>query len=225
VSIAREGALIALIAWLLWPRPKGAATVAFDITEPGFEGEIINVVPVPEFPEVPLTRYPTSGIEGQVSAEVISAAGGVLGAQMLLIDTAALAPALLALLSNPITIAVAAAIVGIVAFKKVGAGRRTADRFVRQVQNPFGAALADIVDGRVPGLWTETVEQANRTRAAILALAQEFNEARRLFAQEGRNEATVARQAGETIDPIISNIVGGIDRKIRDVLIPAGAWS
>jgi hypothetical protein len=223
--MARDGALIALLAWLLWPKPKEAAAVSFDITEPGFEDEVINVVPFPDFPTVPLTRYPTSGIGGQVSSEVISAAGGVLGAQMLLIDTAALAPALLGLLSNPITIAVAAAIVGIVAFKKIGAGRRTADRFVQEVQNPFGAALADIVDGRVPGLWTETVEQAQNTRAAVLALHAEFDEARRLFAQEGGNEAIVARQAGETIDPIISNIIARIDQKIRNVLIPAGAWS
>lgn len=84
----------------------------------------------------------------------------------------------------------------LLATKLIGQGRRAANDFVQNIQNPFASVLDRISK-------TGTVEDLN-------AAAEDFNLASSQFAAQGGKNAIVVQQAHDTIDPQIANLRVGL---------------
>lgn len=139
-----------------------------------------------------------------------AAGGGISGASLASFAT------------NPITLAVAGAVAaGLVINKFVGQGRDRANEFVKEVQNPFGESLGQLVDAfnaqRAAG--SLTLENAQEARVAISTLIGQFNRQAAEFSGRGSTEAKVVAQARETFRQYFgndfSNIISGVDSAIR----------
>lgn len=110
---------------------------------------------------------------------------------------------LIGLASNPITIAAAAAVgVGLLINHFIGQGRKTADQFVQNVQNPFGAQLGQLVDAfdQANANGTLTLDQANQAKQSLDLLIQQFTNAATKFGSQGSTQQTVVNQAWNTMN-------------------------
>lgn len=135
---------------------------------------------------------------------------------------------LAALATNPITIAAAAAIgAGLLIRKFVGQGRRTANEFVQNVQNPFGANLSQIVDAfdAAKKAGTLTLEQAEQSKSALAELWGSFVSTAHQFAQQGETEAKVVQQAFDSLKEYfgadLSKVFGPMDETIAALKLAA----
>jgi hypothetical protein len=136
---------------------------------------------------------------------------------------------LAALATNPITIAVAGAIAGALIIKHfAGKGRRTANEFVQEVQNPFGQQLGSLVDAfdNAKKAGTLTLEDAQKSREAVTELWAAFKTSANEFASQGDTEAKVVRQAFSSLVDYfgqdLSKVFSGMDSTI-DTLKTAAA--
>lgn len=135
---------------------------------------------------------------------------------------------LAALATNPITIAAAAAIAGALIIKKfVGQGRKTANEFVQNVQNPFGSNLSNIVDtfDAAKKAGTLTLEQAQESKNALTELWSSFVSTANQFATQGDNEAKVVKQAFDSLSQYfgtdLSKVFGPMDETIKALQLAA----
>ncbi len=97
-------------------------------------------------------------------------------------------------LSGAATLGIGAAVGGValLASHFIGQGRKTADEFVNQFQNPFGQQLAQV--------------SANGSVSDLDAIWKTFNDTASQFASQGGNEAKVVSQAHATLDPLVAQI-------------------
>ncbi len=129
-----------------------------------------------------------------------------------------------ALMTNPWTIGIGGAIAaGLVLSKKIGQGRKQADKFVGEFQNPFGDALGTIVDSFniAADAGQITKDEATNAREQVALLWQEFQTNAAEFAKQGDNQAKVVRQAFETLEPLMENVLGDMDVRIAGIAPPA----
>ena len=124
--------------------------------------------------------------------------------------------AIAGLATNPVTIAAAAGLAAIIAFKKIGQGRKTADKFVQSAQNPFGDALGGIIGGarELDKAGKLTAQGALDAQAAVTVLWDEFQASAQQFSAQGQTEAKVVRQAFETLNPVVSTIMDELVDKV-----------
>jgi hypothetical protein len=136
--------------------------------------------------------------------------------------------ALAGFFTNPFTIGIGAAL-GLGAFainKWVGQGRKTADKFVAEFQNPFNEAIANVHDTFFQAAETGslTVEEAKEAHRQVLALWNTFKTESAKFAQQGENEAKVVGQAFAEMAKYwgqdLSVILGGFNKVIEGLLPP-----
>jgi hypothetical protein len=104
-------------------------------------------------------------------------------------------------LTNPVTIGVAAAIIGVTALLKSQA-HWEANTFVKSVQNPFGQQLGRIVDGFNAAARAGQLDRgtAQQMRGELTQQLAQFEQARTDFARKGKDNAEVARNAKATMD-------------------------
>lgn len=130
-------------------------------------------------------------------------------------------------LTNPITIGVGAAIIGITALLKSQA-HWNANDLVEHVQNPFNQNLSTIVDGFDKSLQAGTLTKANaqQMRDATATAIQGYAQAVQQFASKGGQNAQVANQAladmskyygGSGTTPDWSKIIGKMDQEIANL--------
>lgn len=132
---------------------------------------------------------------------------------------------LAALASNPVTWVAAAGVIGGLLVKKfVGQGRKTADEFVKEFQNPFGEALGNLVDAfnAANAAGTLTAGEAEEGLNAVEVLWKTFREEANTFAKQGENQAKVVAQAFNTLDPLMAQIFTDMNadvKKLRDAVV------
>lgn len=107
-------------------------------------------------------------------------------------------------LSTVATLGIGAGVAAAVALAShfIGKGRRTADDFVTQFQDPFGDVLAGIVK-------TGTVSDLDQAWAT-------FNQTSDKFASEGSTQAKVVSQAHTDLDPLVAQIRRDLVSQGRD---------
>lgn len=170
---------------------------------------------------------------GAIGAGGIAAGGAtasIIGVTSTAAPGAGLGASMAAFATNPITIAVAAAIAAGLAIKHfVGQGRRAADEFVQGAQNPFGSSLSSIVDAfdAAKAAGTLTLEQAKASRDALTALWSDFLSASNEFASQGETQNKVVQQAfkslGEYFGPNLTNVFSKMDGTISALQAAATA--
>ena len=142
-----------------------------------------------------------------------------------------------AFMTNPITIGVGAALLAGYAIIKALQVHPTADQFVQGTQNPFvnaqgTGALNKVVDGFDSALKSGQLSQSDATalRTQTANLIQQFQAAGQQFASQGSKQATVWKQAQQTMAtdfggtngvPDYSGILGKMDSEIA--ALPAQA--
>lgn len=170
-----------------------------------------------------ITAGPAAGLAIANAPMALGGVGGLAGTGTAAAGTAGagggLGASLTALATNPITIAAAAAIVGVILIKKfVGAGRKTANEFVQSDsafgQNKFGQSLSNVIDPltAMRNAGTETLKDANAAKQKVLSLWKDFQDAAGEFAKKGKNQAKVVAQAFDTLRPIVNNLLGDIEK-------------
>ena len=126
--------------------------------------------------------------------------------------------------SSPVTCAVVAGVMaGIIITRKIGQGRKAADEFVQEVQNPFSHILAIVVDAFDYGAKSGRMSRQDgmEAKALVELLWRTFNRQADEFASEGGAHATVIRQSHATLDPLVSRIMSGMDSQIAQ--LPQGS--
>jgi hypothetical protein len=107
-----------------------------------------------------------------------------------------------AMMSNPWTIGVGAAILGVGALIKSMQVHPVANTFVQNVQNPFdkqaGTAFQSFVSGVTSGQLTQ--QQAIQSYQALQQMYGQYQQAIQQFGQKGSKEGTVANQAQQTFN-------------------------
>lgn len=104
-----------------------------------------------------------------------------------------------------------------------GKGKRTANEFVGEVENPFGAELDKLVSSfnRANTEGSLSLKEAKDARAAINELIASFVKASNEFAAQGDTQAKVVSQSQahmeELFGPGFQNILGGLDSVITDL--------
>lgn len=132
--------------------------------------------------------------------------------------------------TNPFTIAIAGALVGAIAWTKSQA-HHEADTFVQNFQNQFANAqgtgvLNHVVDAfnAANAAGSLTVEAAEEAQRQVQSLWDAFSESANAFAQGGKDEALVVRQAFETLTPLIQRVMADM-REAVSGLSPNGTDS
>lgn len=124
-----------------------------------------------------------------------------------------------ALATNPVTIAVAAGIIGVTALLKSQA-HWEANTFVKSVQGPFGKNLGKAVDGFDRALASGQLDRATaqQARDSIANTIEQFEQARQQFATKGKDNKEVAenarREMAKDFGPNWELILGKMDREI-----------
>ncbi len=118
-------------------------------------------------------------------------------------------------------VAAGAAIVGIL--RSFGNTHLQADKFVQQIQNPFGKSLTDIVDAAnaLSATGKLTYEGALQAQTKIQDMWSGFLEGAAEFGKQGKDQAVVAAQAIATLTPIMNQVFGGLEKQILDLMPPA----
>lgn len=113
----------------------------------------------------------------------------------------------------------------------IGQGRKTADQFVQEYQNPFANA-------QDTGVLNQTIDMYNKQKTAGLvnldAATQELSGVEQLwstfmqnattFAQQGQVDVKVVSQAYKTLNPLMANMIGQLQNDVIALqLAPVGA--
>jgi hypothetical protein len=117
---------------------------------------------------------------------------------------------------------IAAAVYGITKLvSSIGEGRRTADEFVQNYQNPFGDDLGQIVNAYTAAKQngSATAQDALDVSDTIAQLSAQFWTAAGKFASQGGTEAKVVSQAHTTLDSLISGFVTGFKAEAANLPI------
>jgi hypothetical protein len=134
--------------------------------------------------------------------------------------------ALVGMMTNPITIGVAAGIIGITALLKSQAHWEAND-FTKNVQTKFGDGLVQSVDAFNAAAQSGqmTQEQGQQAAQAIQQALAGFEQARQKFSARGGQHTTVANQAKAEMDkdfgPDFSSLIAGLNSTVAG--LPAGA--
>jgi hypothetical protein len=122
-------------------------------------------------------------------------------------------------------VAAGAAIVG--TLRSFGNTHNKANEFVKQVQNPFGDALKQIVDANnaLVAAGKQTTEGAQAARAAVVDLWAQFTDAANAFASKGGDQARVVAQAFAQLDPLIKQIESDIDSGLTGLIAKADEFA
>jgi hypothetical protein len=120
-----------------------------------------------------------------------------------------------AFFTNPATIAVGAAIAAATVWLKSQA-HWEANKFVQNIQNPFGDALGEISDAfaAAEASGDLTIDAARAAKKEVEALWKKFQDDAKAFAKGGSDEAKVVRQAFEQLEPFMEQIFGDMDKSI-----------
>lgn len=133
------------------------------------------------------------------------------------------------LLSNPWTVGIAAAVAGVTAlWAAFGAqGRKTANEFVQQFQNPFGTAIGQISNTfqAAQASGTLTVTQAQAAEDQVKQLWTTFQSQANQFATQGSNQATVVQQAFATLNPLMTQVLSDMDKSVSTLQATATTTS
>jgi hypothetical protein len=130
------------------------------------------------------------------------------------------------MMTNPITIGVAAGIIGITALLKSQAHWEAND-FTKNVQTKFGDGLVQSVDAFNAAAQSGqmTQEQGQQAAQAIQQALAGFEQARQKFSARGGQHTTVANQAKAEMDkdfgPDFSSLIAGLNSTVAG--LPAGA--
>lgn len=125
-----------------------------------------------------------------------------------------------AFLTNPITIGVGAALLAGYAIIKATQVHPTADKFVQNIQNPFGQHLSGVVDGFDKALQSGQLSKsdAQSMRDQTAQMLQQFQAAGQQFAAQGSKQSTVWKQAQQTMaqdfGPNYKKILSKMDSEI-----------
>lgn len=151
---------------------------------------------------------------GGAAAGGAGAAGGAAGGGM--------GAGLAGFFSNPWTIGIGAALgIGGLLASKIGQGRKTANEFVNQIQNPFHTqVLAPIVDQFNAAFQAGqlSVSDAQETITQLNRVWGSFQEEANAFAQRGETESKVVNQAFNTLTPIITQILADMTANLTTLL-------
>lgn len=128
--------------------------------------------------------------------------------------------------AGPIGAAVAGVIVAVGILR--GTAHLVADEWVQRVQNPFGQALAAIVDGKDAALSDGSATQAMvlQAKQAVQNLWSLYRQHAEAFASQGQDYRTVIDQSYETLDyryvngqpvgtGLITRILADMDRQVQ----------
>lgn len=156
---------------------------------------------------------PTSGIGGTTIASVIpeqsfqkqqEMAFGQIGAIAGGATGAAVTAFLHGASAGPIGAAVGAAVAAVVILVGVlrGTAHLVSNQWVQNVQNPFGTALALVVDAKDRALrdGTATKAMVNYANQAVGVMWGKYKDAAETFAQRGKDYRTVINQSYQTLD-------------------------
>ncbi|MBI4349258.1 MAG: Ig-like domain-containing protein [Elusimicrobia bacterium] len=99
---------------------------------------------------------------------------------------------------------------------------RLVDRFVHELQNPFGAVLAKVVGDFNAAVAAGTVsrEDAQLSRSMVDILWRDFDREASRFASESRDRERrrqIVRQARQTLDPLIARIRADMDAALASL--------
>jgi hypothetical protein len=119
------------------------------------------------------------------------------------------------LLTNPWTAVVAGGIIGTTAWIKSQA-HHEANTFVQEFQNPFGEMLGTIVDGfNAAAAAGELTKQGGQAALdSVRELWDTFSTQAKEFAKGGSDEALVAKQAFETLTPLLTQIFADMESTV-----------
>jgi hypothetical protein len=113
---------------------------------------------------------------------------------------------------------VGAAIAGlIIIFGQLrGTAHLVANQWVQQVQNPFGTALAAIVDEKDRGLnaGAATKQSLQLAYQSVVKLYGQYKELAENFAAQGRDQRIVIDQSYVKLDPIVAKILDDMSKQI-----------
>lgn len=123
-----------------------------------------------------------------------------------------------AFFTNPFTIAIGGAIAAAVGLVKSQA-HHEANTFVKEFQNPFGQALANISDAfaAAESSGNLTIDAAEEARDQVIALWDTFQKNAREFAKKGSDEAKVVNQAFATLGPLMDKIFKNMNTSISNL--------
>jgi hypothetical protein len=110
-------------------------------------------------------------------------------------------------LSGLATLGIGAGVAAVAALAAhfIGQGRKTANEFVSQFQNPFGAQLAQV--------------SASGTVSDLDQIWATFNQTAAQFASQGGNQAKVVSQAHATLDPLVAQIRSDLAAKAASTTV------
>lgn len=113
--------------------------------------------------------------------------------------------------------AIAAITAAILAFRSTV--HLTANQWVQGVQNPFGRALAAIVDEKDAAIanGTATKSSVYLSRSRVVDLWAKYRAAGEQFATKGTAERTVVNQSYDTLAPLIDQILRDMDNQIANL--------
>ena len=97
----------------------------------------------------------------------------------------------------------------------IGTAHLLANQWVNTVQNPFGQALAFIVDAKDVSISNHTATCASILTAknAVIDLWNRYKTTAQVWAAKGSDYATVINQSYATLTPLINQILADMDRQ------------
>jgi len=112
--------------------------------------------------------------------------------------------------------AIAAVTAAILAFRSTA--HLTADQWVQSVQNPFGRALAAIVDAKDASITdgTATKNSIYLARSQVVDLWTKYRASAEQFANKGVDQRLVINQSYDTLEPLIHQILVDMDNQIAN---------
>lgn len=118
---------------------------------------------------------------------------------------------------------VAAAVAAVTVIRALGNTHVFANQFVQETQNPFGDSLQQFVDtaNTLYAAGRQTYQGAQDAETKVREMWQSFLKDAQKFGEEGRKQATVAAQAISTLEPVVRQVIFGIQKQIESLKPPS----